>query len=191
MDDLVKAAIRKWPNVPACYGWLGLDSRGQWWMRDDRAQLCGAFASGLAAAKGSLLKHDKLIEFIARNYEREASGPMQGAWFFQNGPQKVYLELEFTPFIMRVSANKSTHQVTTHTGIPAQVQRCLLDEAGHLYLATDLGLGLVHTQDMAQAADLIEAGVWVPEEVTSADLPKLFDYIVSPQSKSCAESPAS
>lgn len=188
MDDLVKAALRKWPNVPACYGWLGLDARGQWWMRDDQAQRCGAFASGQPGAKGSMLKHDKLIEFIARNYEREASGPMQGAWFFQNGPQKVYLELESTPFIMRVSANNLKPEVTTHTGCPAQAQRCLLDDAGRLYLATDLGLGLVHTQDMGQAADLIEAGVWQPEEVVSTELPGLFGYVVSPQSKSCTES---
>ncbi|MFM7971511.1 MAG: DUF2946 family protein, partial [Betaproteobacteria bacterium] len=25
MDDIVKAALKKWPNVPACYGWLALD----------------------------------------------------------------------------------------------------------------------------------------------------------------------
>ena len=36
MDDMVLAALKKWPNVPACRGWLGLDARGQWWMRDDR-----------------------------------------------------------------------------------------------------------------------------------------------------------
>ncbi|MEG1326098.1 MAG: DUF2946 family protein, partial [Janthinobacterium sp.] len=34
MDDLVKQALAKWPNVPHCYGWLGLDARGHWRMRD-------------------------------------------------------------------------------------------------------------------------------------------------------------
>ncbi|MFZ9138137.1 MAG: DUF2946 family protein, partial [Hylemonella sp.] len=24
MDDIVRQAMAKWPNVPACYGWLGL-----------------------------------------------------------------------------------------------------------------------------------------------------------------------
>ena len=38
MDDIVKAALVKWPNVPHCHGWLGLDARGQWFMRDDRCQ---------------------------------------------------------------------------------------------------------------------------------------------------------
>lgn len=28
MDDIVKQAMVKWPNVPDCYGWLGLDARG-------------------------------------------------------------------------------------------------------------------------------------------------------------------
>ena len=43
MDDIVRQAMSKWPNVPACVGWLGLDSRGQWHMRDDRVQALGAF----------------------------------------------------------------------------------------------------------------------------------------------------
>ena len=38
MDDIVKQALAKWPNVPHCYGWLGLDARGNWYMRDDRTQ---------------------------------------------------------------------------------------------------------------------------------------------------------
>ncbi|MEN9551441.1 MAG: hypothetical protein RI896_1382, partial [Pseudomonadota bacterium] len=67
MDDLVKQAMAKWPNVPDCYGWLGLDERGHWYLRDDAAQASGSFQSG---AKGSLLRHDKLIEFIHRNYAR-------------------------------------------------------------------------------------------------------------------------
>ena len=41
MDDIVRAAMVKWPNVPDCFGWLGLDARGNWYMRDDRAQACG------------------------------------------------------------------------------------------------------------------------------------------------------
>ena len=47
MDDIVKAALAKWPNVPNCYGWLGLDARGNWYMRDDQAQAAGPFAGGI------------------------------------------------------------------------------------------------------------------------------------------------
>jgi hypothetical protein len=33
------------------------------------------------------------VNFIQRNYDHDA----QGQWFFQNGPQRVYVELEATP----------------------------------------------------------------------------------------------
>ncbi|MBH2009123.1 MAG: DUF2946 family protein [Xanthomonadaceae bacterium] len=181
MDDIVKQAIAKWPNVPDCYGWLGLDARGNWYMRDDRAQSAGPFAlvgdaDRHAASKGSLLKHDKLIDFIQRNYESDASG----RWFFQNGPQRVYVELEATPFIWRVHA-AAGFSVTAHTGQPARIQRCVLDEEGRLYLETDLGFGLVHTQDMMYAADAVEQGLWVPQELPAADLPARFGYVRTPR----------
>ena len=180
MDDIVKAAIAKWPNVPHCTGWLGLDARGNWYMRDDRAQAAGPFAgtpgadpARNSAAKGSLLKHDKLVDFIQRNYESDA----EGQWFFQNGPQRVYVELEATPWIWRIGFDFS---VTSHTGQTARAQRCLLDEEGRLYLDTELGFGLVHTQDMNQAADAVEQGLWVPQDVSAAELPARFGYVMSP-----------
>ena len=179
MDDIVKQAIAKWPNVPACYGWLGLDARGNWFMRDDQAQAAGPFAAsgpGHAVSKGSLLMHGKLIDFIGRNYEGDADG----RWFFQNGPQRVYVELEATPFVWRVDGAPG-FTVASHTGQPARVRRCVLDEQGRLYLQTDLGFGLVHTQDMMHAADAVEQGLWVPEELPAAELPARFGYVISPQ----------
>ena len=85
MDDLVLQAMAKWPNVPDCYGWLGLDARGDWYMRDDQTQAQGSFTQ----SKGSRLTHDKLIAFIGRNYTCDK----QGQWYFQNGPQRVYVAL--------------------------------------------------------------------------------------------------
>ena len=41
MDEIVKKAMAKWPDVPHCYGWLALDARGAWRMRDERAQALG------------------------------------------------------------------------------------------------------------------------------------------------------
>src|SRR6187431_3041293 len=158
MDDIVKQALAKWPNVPHCFGWLGLDARGNWYMRDDRVQAAGPFPQ----SKGSLLKHDKLIDFIQRNYECDE----QGQWFFQNGPQRVYVELEATPWVWRLGAENS---VEAHTGQPARPQRAVLDEQGRLYLETDLGFGLIHTLDVAQAADAIEQGTWVPEEMNASE----------------------
>jgi hypothetical protein len=176
MDDIVKQAIAKWPNVPDCYGWLGLSARGNWYLRDDLAQTAGPFAGSGATpqSKGSLLQHAKLIDFIQRNYESDH----QGRWFFQNGPQRVYVELETTPYVWRVQSDFS---VQAHTGLAARVQRCVLDEQGHLYLDTDLGFGLVHTLDMGHAADAVEQGLWVPQLVEAVSLPSRFTYEPSPQ----------
>lgn len=170
MDDIVKQAMAKWPNVPDCYGWLGLDARGDWYMRDDRVQALGNFKH----SKGSRLQHEKLIEFIGRNYACDA----QGQWFFQNGPQRVFVELEATPWVWRLQPDG---RVQTHTGATARVQRCFVDEVGHVYLETDVGFGLVHTQDVTQAAQCVEDGLWVPIEVEQQALPKRFNYCVSPQ----------
>jgi hypothetical protein len=182
MDDIVKAAMAKWPNVPHCYGWLGLDARGQWFMRDDPTQAAGPFAcepgETCTTAKGSRLQHDKLIEFIHRNYACDESS----CWFFQNGPQRVYVELEIAPYIWRLQPDG---RILAHTGQPAgEVQLCLLDELGRLYLRTERGLGLVHTSDMDLAAQAVDAGRWVPQDVEFVQLPVLGAYVRSPQRNS-------
>lgn len=179
MDDIVKAALAKWPNVPDCFGWLGLDARGHWYMRDDRCQRAGPFAQEpdetVLPSKGSRLQHDKLIEFIHRNCAADASGQ----WFFQNGPQRVYLELEATPFIWRLQPDG---RVLAHTGQAAgAVHRSLLDELGRLYLATALGVGLVHSSDMALAAEWVEQGLWSPQPVRARELPTTWGFVRSPQ----------
>jgi len=173
MDEIVKQALAKWPNVPHCYGWLGLDARGNWYLRDEQAQAQGAFGGAGPQGKGSLLQHQKLIEFIGRNYDCDA----QGRWFFQNGPQRVYVELEATPWIWRVAADFS---VAAHSGQSVRPQRSLVDDAGRVYLETDRGFGLVHTQDVLFAADAIESGLWVPEQIAAAQLPHRFAYVMSP-----------
>lgn len=172
MDDIVRAAMAKWPNVPDCFGWLGLDARGNWYMRDDRTQAQGPFP----ASKGSLLQHDKLIDFIHRNYAADE----QGRWFFQNGPQRVYVELEATPWIWRLQPDG---RVLAHTGAVVQVQDSLLDESGRLYLVTDAGLGLVHTADVSLAADLVESGQWSPRDVQADELPGRFGFVRHPQAQ--------
>lgn len=169
MDDIVLQALAKWPNVPHCWGWLGLDARGQWYMRDDRIQALGGFPH----AKGSVLRHEKLVDFIHRNYEPDGDGQ----WFFQNGPQRVYVELESTPWIWRLGPGFS---VSSHTGRAAAVRESYVDETGRLYLDTDAGIGLVHTLDMDQAADAVEQAVWTPQAVRSDELPARFGFVRSP-----------
>lgn len=174
MDDLVKAALRKWPNVPACRGWLGLDARGDWYMRDAAVQAAGVFPH----PKGSRITHDKLNAFIWRNYEADP----QGAWFFQNGPQRVYVELEAAPWVWRL-------QPTAHDGIQAlaplgdavDVLETWLDDAGRLFLLTPRGLGLVHSLDMTWAAEALEHNQWhLTGELAFEVFPKRFGYRLHP-----------
>lgn len=180
MDEMVLKAMAKWPNVPSCLGWLGLDGRGDWYMRDEPTQAQGPFAqhSSLGpGAKGSRLVHDKLIAFIGRNYAVDS----RGCWYFQNGPQRVYVELEQAPWVWRVQPEE-TMQVQAHTGTLTTVGCTVLDELGRLYVVTELGLGLVHTQCMWAAANLLEAGLWPqPEEIQFKDLPGRYQYVLSPK----------
>jgi hypothetical protein len=171
MDEIVLAALRKWPNVPACHGWLGLDARGDWYMRDDRIQAAGPFPR----VKGSRLLHDKIVAFIGRNYERDAAS---GCWFFQNGPQRVYVELEAAPWVWRVDGEG---HLTTHTGLGAAARTVWLDERDRLFIDSDIGLGLVHTLDMIEAARMVEAGHWQPQPMRFADMAERFGHVLSPQ----------
>lgn len=174
MDDIVKAALAKWPSVPHCFDWLALDARGDWYMRDDRTQAAGAFPR----PKGSRIQHDKLIEFIGRNYEADADG----CWFFQNGPQRVYVELEAAPWVWRLSAPEGggLPAIHSHTGRPAELHDAWVDEQGRLFLETDLGFGLVHTLDAAIGAEVIESGEWGLDEMDFALMPAHFGYVLSP-----------
>lgn len=176
MDDIVKAAIKKWPNVPHCYGWLALDARGDWYLRDEPTQAAGPFPQ----VKGSRIEHDKFKEFIHRNYEHDE----RGAWFFQNGPQRVYLQLEAAPWVLGVRAlgvPDGRYEVMTHTGLPVHdVRSSWLDEQGRLFLETEHGLGLVRSMDMDAAADAVGAEVWTPQEMAFADMPAHFGFVCQP-----------
>ena len=181
MDEIVKAALKKWPNVPHCWGWLALDARGDWYMRDDRVQAAGPFPK----VKGSRILHDKLREFIHRNYAADAAGD----WFFQNGPQRVYVELEAAPWVWRLAPGEPAPAITSHTGREARFESAWLDEQGRLFLATDLGLGLVHTLDMETAADAVERGAWAPQAIRFDELPARFRYRLSPAAAHAAQLP--
>jgi hypothetical protein len=139
-------------------------------MRDERIQHAGPFPR----VKGSRIDHPKLLAFIERNYGHDADG----AWFFQNGPQRVYLQLEVAPWVWRLGEDGSVY---SHTGQPAQVQGSWLDEAGRLFLHADIGFGIVHTLDMETAAQAVESGRWQPQELPFAQMPGRFGYVLNPQ----------
>ncbi|MBJ7313375.1 DUF2946 family protein [Rugamonas sp. CCM 8940] len=141
MDEIVKQAIAKWPNVPHCYGWLGLDARGQWRMRDERAQQLDL--------PGDKLQHVALLAFIARNYDRDE----RGCWYFQNGPQRVYLNLEATPYIARSVPGEGWQ---LHTGVAmGPLDAVYLSQAGALFLHSGTVLAQLDDRDFAQVLPLL------------------------------------
>ena len=174
MDAIVEAALRKWPNVPHCYRWLGLDARGDWYLRDELAQAAGPFPQ----VKGSRIEHEKLCEFIGRNYASDEAG----RWFFQNGPQRVYVELEAAPWVWRLQPGgaASAPAIVSHTGVPARFEAAWLDPDGRLFVDTDLGPGIVHTLDMEAASEAVESGVWRPVESSFDALLQHFGYCLHP-----------
>jgi hypothetical protein len=146
MDDIVIRAMAKWPNVPAVYGWLALDRRGQWSIKS-----AAPATSAGAAPRFEIVTHQKLIEFIGRNYTHDE----RGRWYFQNGPQRVYVALAYTPLVYRIA---SAHPLTfeTHTGAPcASVQAAWLDEAGNLLLLTEHGPGLLLDRDLPRGLEAL------------------------------------
>jgi hypothetical protein len=131
MDEIVLAAMAKWPNVPAVYGWLDLTARGEWRIR------------------GEPIANAALRDFISRNYAHDD----RGNWYFQNGPQRVYVTLEATPFVYRLD---SAGRLQAHTGLhPHSLHSALFDEDGRLYLETELGIGLVASEDLPRCAERI------------------------------------
>jgi hypothetical protein len=142
MDDIVKKAMLKWPNVPDCYGWLALDARGAWRMRDERAQHFNE--------PGDKVTQAALLGFINRNYMADE----RGCWFFQNGPQRVYLNLEATPYIARTDPQQG---LVLHTGEAfGPPERAFLTEAGELIVEAGAKVAQVDDRDVAQLMNFLE-----------------------------------
>ncbi len=119
------AAIAKWPKTPACYGWLALDCRGVWRLQ------------------GEPVAHPGLRKLLDANY---ACGE-DGAWFVQNGPQKVFVTLEYMPLVLHFDA---AGDVFAHTGRPAgEPVSAWMDEEGNVVLDTPAGPGQLDGRDLA------------------------------------------
>lgn len=199
MDEIVRQAMAKWPNVPHCFGWLALDARGNWRMRDERAQAL--------RLPGDRIGNAALQAFINRNYLHDE----QGRWYFQNGPQRVYVNLDATPYVARTEPGRG---FILHTGetLPA-IEAAWMTEGGQLVFKAGDKLALVDDRDMAQCLSLLSldgagagdeallawlentgrageltlshAGVTVPvERITLAELPSRFGFVAEPRADS-------
>ena len=171
MDEAVRLALAKWPNVPSCTGWLRLSRRGEWRLPEGP------------------IRHPGLNVCIGRNY----LATDDGRWFFQNGPQQVFVDLDYTPVVLRLDPAGG---LSTHSGLPATtLHGAWLDEEGSLLLESEHGIGLLDDRDLAQAGEALEGELDGPEEalrlrignvylpvgrIRQADVPARFGFIPNP-----------
>ncbi len=149
MDQSVKDALARWPNVPAVYGWLSLDARGRW-----RLHPQGQAAEGGA---GEPITNTQILEFIDRNYEHDEAG----RWFFQNGPQRVFVRLDAAPYVLRLADDNRA--LISHTGVAIEaVSGWWLDDEGQLYATTPIGGGVVLDRDLQPLLEKMTTGDGAP-----------------------------
>src|SRR5437868_9946138 len=134
MAPIVARAMARWPNVPAVYGWLALDRRGNWLIR-----------SAGATQRFERITNHALRDFIARNYESDGAG----CWYFQNGPQRVYVALAYTPLV----AHYEGDSLVDHCGRPFAARANYVDDEGAVLVAGERGIALLDDRDLLRFAD--------------------------------------
>jgi hypothetical protein len=151
VDDIVARSLAKWPNVPAVYGWLSLDRRGNW------------------RIKGEKIGNAALREFIGRNYEADETG----RWYFQNGPQRVYVSLAYTPLVVHYEDDR----LVDHCGRPFAATRALQDDEGSVLLPGGGSVALLDDRDLARFAELE-----VPAEtIRRAEVGARYGFVAEPK----------
>lgn len=128
----VLRAMERWPDVPRCCGWLALDTRGHWLIKNQR------------------ITHARTVAFLNRHYAQDG----EGRWYVQNGPQQAFVDLAYTPWIFRLSGEG---QFVTHTGLCClQPQTVYSDDEGNLLLLGEMGLGLIDDRDLDPITEMFE-----------------------------------
>ena len=151
MDDSVVRALAKWPNVPDVYGWLELDRRGNW------------------RIKGERIGNPAFREFISRNYTVDG----RGCWYFQNGPQRVYVTLAYTPLVLHYQGEL----LFDHCGVPATALETWLDDEGSVLIQTRRGIALLDDRDLVRYAD---SGEQLPR-ISRTEVASRFGFVSQPK----------
>ena len=135
MDEQVLGAMQKWPDVPAVYGWLSLNAHGDW--------LLHTHGGAREGQSGEKIANAQIRHFMNRNYAANEAGE----WFFQNGPQRVFVDLACAPYIVRLADDMQT--LITHNELPVtRISQWLLDAQGRLYMQTEHGAAMLASRDM-------------------------------------------
>ena len=158
MDEIVARSMARWPNVPAVYGWLRLDRRGNWRIRSASA------TQGFERVGNAALR-----EFIARNYLADE----RGCWFFQNGPQRVFVQLAYTPLV----AHYEGEALLDHCGRPFSGATLYQDDEGSVLLAGEGGVALLDDRDLAGVAERAQTA----PRIRRAEVAQRFGFVPEPR----------
>ena len=150
MDEIVVRSMAKWPDVPDVFGWLSLDRRGNWLLKEER------------------IGNQALRDFIARNYAADA----QGRWYFQNGPQRVYVSLAYTPLVV----HHEGEPVFDHCGRLFPSERAYVDEEGSVLLEGAGRIALLDDRDLERYADEGRA----LEAIRRSDVADRYGFVSEP-----------
>jgi len=151
MDAPVGRSMAKWPNVPAVYGWLELDRRGGW------------------RIKGETIGHAGLREFIGRNYAADR----HGRWYFQNGPQRVFVRLAYTPLVVHFEGDVLFDQC----GEAIDTWRSYLDDEGSVLIEGGRAVALLDDRDLER---FVEVAPGMPK-IARAAVESRFGFVRDPQ----------
>ena len=150
MDDIVTRSMAKWPDVPDVYGWLALDRRGNWSIKNEK------------------IGNRALREFISRNYQADA----RGCWYFQNGPQRVFVSLAYTPLVIHFERDA----LVDHCGKPFLPEHAYLDDEGSVLMLGPAGAGLLDDRDLAGYADRATGLPGIPRNAVA----ERFGFVADP-----------
>ena len=140
MDEQVRKAMQKWPDVPAVYGWLSLSAQGRWLLHQN--------GEARAGTPGEAIANEQIRVFMDRNYAANE----RGEWYFQNGPQRVFVDLASAPFIVRIGEDGQS--LITHNHLPiTHVDAWYLDPQGALYMQTEYGAAMLAGRDAAAVTE--------------------------------------
>ena len=135
MDSVIDAALQKWPQAPNCYGWLNFDRRGEWRIQNEYAQQ--------HKLPGDLITHQGLKSYI----EAHLAHDIHGHYFFQNGPQRVFINFSYCPWVIRFYPLQEGHwQLRTTLGQVIQPLACFLDEHGQIMFEADFSSQMVNEE---------------------------------------------
>lgn len=161
MDAAVERGLARWPDVPAVHGWLSLDRRGNWLLKN--------------AASGRLerIGNEALNAYIARNYEVDS----RGCWYFQNGPQRVYVSLAYTPLVARIDGAG----FSDHCGRPLERgAQEYLDDEGSVLIAAGRGVALLDDRDLVDYAARAGSALESLPVIARRDVSSRFGFTPDP-----------